>query len=115
MDFNDASHDISKKYPTLSTSDIRNMMDDEIREEESRRDNSNRGGHRYERAVATAHERILQWIATADEYQVNDVASFVASHRRACVWAVLVGQRLSKETAQRSQRVGAATEAADQQ
>ncbi len=97
MDFNDATTDIQKKYPTLNTSDVRNMMDDEVRSEEERLSKERGIRDKYQRAVNTAHERILQWIATADEYQVDDVASFIASHRRACAWAVLVGQRLKEE------------------
>ncbi len=103
MDFNDATTDIQKKYPTLNTSDVRNMMDDEIRAEEERLSKERGIRDKYQRAVTAAHERILQWIATADEFAIDDVASFVASHRRACVWAVLVGQRLKEEQAARTE------------
>src|SRR5678816_3556104 len=100
MDFNDATLSIHRQYPGLNTSDLRNMMDDEVRDEQARLKVAhpyNRTS--YARAVSTAHDRILNWLATADEYQINDIASFVASHRRACVWSVLVGQRMKEQAA----------------
>jgi len=49
---------------------------------------------RWDRAVDTAAARILEWFQHADEYhdQVSaDLPGFVISHRKACVWAVLLG------------------------
>ncbi len=48
-------------------------------------------------AQQVACERILNWLTTAGEYAVNtsdlrDLASFINSHRQACVWAVLIGK-----------------------
>ncbi len=97
MDFNDATRDIQTKYPMLNTSDLRNMMDDEIRSEEDRLSKERGLRDKYQRAVTAAHSRILDWIGKADEYQIDDVASFIASHRRACCWAVLIGQRLKAQ------------------
>ncbi len=97
MDFNDAARDIYQRYNgETSQSDIRAMLDDEIRSEEKRlRDRGGRGHMVYASAVQTAHKRILEWIETAPEFDTSDLVSFVAHSRHACVWAVLLGQRIN--------------------
>lgn len=58
---------------------------------------------RYTDSIGIACERIRLWLKDADEYAVcaessvtpdelDDLADFVASHRTACVWAVLAGK-----------------------
>jgi hypothetical protein len=48
-------------------------------------------------AVDKAHDLIVEWLEQAYEFQVDvddpeDLSKFVASHRRACVWTVLVAR-----------------------
>lgn len=51
-----------------------------------------KGRGKYEAATRSACESILYWYETANEYTLDDVAGFVASHDPACVWAVLIGR-----------------------
>jgi len=48
-----------------------------------------------------AHERILGWLETAEEYHVEltfeSLAHFAGSHRKACVWAVLIGKAMKTQ------------------
>lgn len=52
-------------------------------------------------AELVAQERIQTWADGAQEYAISrggfTLASFVASHRRACVWAVLIGREAAGE------------------
>lgn len=58
-------------------------------------DSKRRRGRRcsWGAALEVAEERILKWFAIATEYNVDDLPRFVASHRRAAVWAVLFGRQ----------------------
>jgi hypothetical protein len=51
---------------------------------------------RYAKSVELATDRVRSWLKDGDEYAVKlnwlDLASFVSSHRPACVWAVLVAK-----------------------
>lgn len=53
-------------------------------------------------AELVAQERIQKWADEAHEFVIGSVnfplSSFVAGHRRACVWAVLVGREAKGET-----------------
>jgi len=56
----------------------------------------------FPEAVETAHDLMLNWLDTAHEYRVDDdsladIASFLANHRRACVWAVLISKAHKSE------------------
>ena len=58
---------------------------------------------RYAEAVDTAAGRVLAWFKNAEEYRdqvTADLPGFVVSHRRACVWAVLLGLCAQKEIKQ---------------
>ena len=48
---------------------------------------------RYQEALDMAYEHLREWLTTGTEYAIRldwaDIAEFAASHRRACVWAVL--------------------------
>jgi hypothetical protein len=52
---------------------------------------------RYSTKVEHAYGRIKSWLSGAHEYRVSlewsDLAQFVASHRRACVWAIFEGKK----------------------
>ena len=53
--------------------------------------------HGYTVSFASARRKaedlILTWARDANSYDLSDLPRFVATHRRACIWAVLVGQQ----------------------
>ena len=89
MNFFTALATIRKEFPHLDESELRSAMDSEIASEEKRL--TGRGV--YARAVESAQIRIVEWLKTGNEYQIDftadGLAKFVSSHRPACVWAVL--------------------------
>jgi len=54
-------------------------------------DSNTKYRERWAVAGLQAEERLLLWARSATDYRVSDLPWFIASHRRACVWAVLVG------------------------
>ena len=55
------------------------------------------GAPGFREAVETAHGHMLNWLDRAHEFHVDiddpeDIARFVAGHRRACVWAILISR-----------------------
>lgn len=44
------------------------------------------------KGVEVALERLIDWYDHGDEYNIEPIYYFVASHRVACVWAVLLKQ-----------------------
>jgi len=66
-----------------------------MQQEEARQIIDSNPLYRERWAVATlqSEERLLLWARSATDYRekVSDLPWFVASHRRACVWAVLIG------------------------
>lgn len=94
METMDATQALVKEFG-VNRDDARKAIDSEsdfIREDGKR----DRLRISYAASIDTAYQRIAAWIRTAEEYRVKldweDLAKFVASHRPACVWAVLVGK-----------------------
>jgi len=99
MDFFDALATIQKAYPSLDQSEIRNALDNEVKSEEERL-TGQRIRNKYQRAVESAHYRITDWLATGHTYFVDpsdleSLCRFAASHRAACVWAVLRSKQMN--------------------
>ena len=46
--------------------------------------------NQYDKAVDIALDRLLDWFKNGAEYHIEPIHEFVASHRRACIWAVLL-------------------------
>ena len=95
MDEYTLSKQIAQKY-RLTQETVSKMI--RIEAEAEQRDRKTK----YQSAVEIAAGRIDEWLSSADEYAVDvtsleDLARFVASHRTACVWAVLMGKALAKE------------------
>lgn len=44
-------------------------------------------------ACRKAEKLILAWAKSANSHDLSDLPRFVATHRRACIWAVLVGRQ----------------------
>jgi hypothetical protein len=105
MDFLEAVNHLQKLNPDCDYSSLRSAMQSETDSEESNL--SGRG--KYERAVTTAYKRISEWLKTGDEYGVQrqwrDLASFAASHRPACVYAVLIAKARADEAQDGYERV----------
>jgi hypothetical protein len=97
MDSRDYAHKLEKEFAVDHT-DALKMLDMETDEQQ---EGPYHGGKiRYQQALDAAYESIRDWLLHGDQYAVNldwdSMVQFVASHRRACVWAVL----LSKAKAQ---------------
>ena len=94
MELFDALRDIEKQYPGLDGLDLRNAFDTEVEYEAG----ALIGRNPYARAVEITHRRMLGWLEHAEEYRVeltlSRLAHFVATHRTACVWAVLARKSL---------------------
>ena len=95
----EASAKIFKKFPWLKEHkrDLELCLNDEA-EYYWQRDG--RGGVPYSdftEAVDIAFDFMLEWFERAHEFHVDvddleDLSRFVAGHRRACVWAVLISR-----------------------
>ena len=88
-------------YPNAHAADYDAMVQDEA-ENEMREFKRRSTARNWTNAYQVAQERIQRWADEAHEYAICrggfTIASFVASHRRACVWAVLVGREAKGET-----------------
>ena len=94
----ESSEKIIKKFPWLKQHE-RDLESCIARESEFWQRES---GGDFPDAVEKAHELMLEWIEHAHEFKVDDnlgdVASFVASHRSACVWAILISKHHRQTT-----------------
>ncbi|NBW07838.1 MAG: hypothetical protein EBR82_07405 [Caulobacteraceae bacterium] len=84
-------------YPRAMTADYVFMVEKEANHEMERRKIRRTMGNIKE-ARETAEKRIQAWADESEEYNIERLSTFVASHRPACVWAVLIG-REAKESA----------------
>ncbi len=83
MYYNDAIMDIAREFPHVDTFQLRAMLDDEVSQCRARG---------YARQVEESAALIRLWLKEAE---VNtDMVRFVASHRRAYVWAALVREQM---------------------
>ena len=99
----EVSAEIIKKFPWLKEyeRDLESCLNDEA--EYWHRDE--RVGIRkrdFPEAVDVAFDLMLKWFGRAHEFQVDvddlgDLSRFVASHRRACVWAVLISRNQHRQ------------------
>jgi len=75
--------------------DVRKMI--EIEAEEEIKSGRLKGLHsQHSLAIEIALNRASEWFEMAKEYNCNPVYDFVASHRHACVYFVLLGKGLER-------------------
>jgi hypothetical protein len=103
MDFFDALASLQKIAPGYDDA-LRNALDSEVEHEEKRIRGLGVRNAAYARAVESAHDRIKDWIETADSYldyrgsiDPAVLLRFVSTHRHAVVIAVLIGNELNKQ------------------
>lgn len=79
-----------KAYPNASIYDYVSMVDKESDQELERR-KMRRTARNIQDARDIAARRIMEWANSAGEFRLSPMSTFVASHRPACVWAVMIG------------------------
>jgi len=98
MDFFDAAQDIRRQFPSLEYYQVAGALDREIGFTKLT------GRNQYARKVEMAHGRILEWLRTGSEYEVNpgdleSLMKFVTYNRPSTVWAVLSSHYLKQDAA----------------
>jgi len=85
------------EYPSMIADDITKMLDVEVNDQF--KDGYYKGiRNKYEVAQIDALNRFSDWFRNYKEYSkmIKDLPSFVASHRRAAVYIILLAQKLSR-------------------
>lgn len=89
--------DLHQKFPFLRVTALKQILDEEAQHQ--REHNKEVSGRvcQWPTAYQRAHKVLLDWLSNGYTYAVDpknidDVAMFVASHRRTCVWAVLLSK-----------------------
>ena len=85
MSYEEVITGIMRTHPKLDSDQIRAMFDDELKTQYV-------DGKRYKRALEDTQWLILLWLKEAELSQ--DMARFVAYHRRAYIWAALVREQM---------------------
>lgn len=87
-------------YPAANGGDYERMVEEEARIERAEMEMHNTAKC-IRISEEVAQDRIQRWADEADEYVIGrngfTVSGFVASHRRACVWAVFIGREAKGE------------------
>lgn len=98
-----------KHCAEVNEQDFLHMLRQETESELERlKEASPRSRPKYSSAVETAYHRLADWYTHADEFKLVDLASFVASHRISCVWAVFlgIGKRITNEISKQAPAEG---------
>lgn len=78
-------------YPNADSRDYDRMVQDEAKNEMQERKMRETAAN-ITAAEKTAQEWIAVWAREAMEFHIKSVADFIVGRRKACAWAVLIGQ-----------------------
>jgi hypothetical protein len=88
----------AEHYAAVKDDDFLHMLRLEAENELARlKQAAPRSRPKYDAAVDTAYERIVDWFTNAGDFKTADVPNFIAMHRLSCAWAVFLGLRANVE------------------